>query len=99
MRKSILALLFVIAAGRVLAQDITGSWGGVLPAGGGSLHLVFNIKKTADTSYSATFDSPDQKAFGIPCNTICLKKDSLFIGIKTINGGYRGLWDGKDAIT
>jgi len=72
---------------------------GVIPAGGIKLHLVFNIKKTSDTSYSSTLDSPDQKAFGIACNSTYTKKDSLFIGIATIGGGYKGVWDGKDSIS
>jgi len=92
-----LAILFAINQGN--AQDITGSWLGSVPIGGGSLKLVFNISKTSDTAYSSTFDSPDQKAFGIACNRIYKKKDSLFIGIQIIKGGYNGIWDGKDNIS
>ena len=83
----------------VKAQDIAGSWAGAIPAGGIKLHLVFNIKKTSDTSYSSTFDSPDQKAFGIACSSTYTKKDSLFIGMATIGGSYSGAWDGKDSIS
>jgi pimeloyl-ACP methyl ester carboxylesterase len=81
----------------VKAQDISGGWIGVLAVGGANLHLVFNIKKTADTSYSSTLDSPDQKVFGMPCAKTWLLKDSLFISVKNIV--YKGLWNEKDGIT
>ena len=98
--KRLLPLLFaVIAVHQIKAQDITGSWQGNIPAGGTTLRLVFNIKKSADTSYSATFDSPDQQAFGIPCGKVYKVKDSVYIDIPVVKGGYKGLWNGKDAIS
>lgn len=96
--KKLFVIIFILCfISRANSQGIAGSWIGLMP--GANLHLVFNIKKTSDTSYSATFDSPDQKAFGIACSNAWLKKDSLMIGIATINGGYKGAWDGKDHIT
>jgi len=83
---------------QVKAQDFIGSWQGNVPAGGTSLRLVFNIKKSGDTSYSATFDSPDQSVSGIPCGKVYKVKDSVWIDIPVIKGGYYGLWDGKDGI-
>ncbi len=67
-------------------------------AGSANLHLIFNIKKT-DTSYSATFDSPDQKVFGIACSKVYKVKDSVIIEMAIIHGSYKGLWDGKDGFT
>jgi len=99
MRKLIIAGACLLTFYAAKAQDIAGSWVGSIAVGGTSLHLVFNIKKTSDTSYSSTFDSPDQKAFGIPCSKTFVKKDSLFIGIATIGGGYTGVWDEKDGIS
>lgn len=98
--KKLLICLFAICIGSNLkAQDITGSWIGAIPVNGTQLHLVFHIKKATDTSYSSTFDSPDQKAFGIPCSATYVKKDSLLIGIAAIGGGYSGIWNGKDSIS
>ena len=99
MRKLIVATAFLIAFYTAKAQDITGSWLGGLPVHGITLHLVFNIKKISDTGYTATFDSPDQKAFGIACNTFYFKKDSVAIGVATIGGSYNGHWDGRDSIS
>jgi len=98
MKKLIIVLTCLLLAAGVKAQDITGSWLGSISVGGTNLHLVLNIKKSADSSYTSTLDSPDQKAFGITCNKTFLKKDSLFIAIATIGGGYAGVWDEKDGI-
>src|SRR3569833_688131 len=99
MKRFLTFLIAIMAINQINAQDITGSWQGSIPAGGTTLRLVFNIKKSADTSYSATFDSPDQIAFGIPCGKVYKVKDSVYIDIPVIKGGYKGSWDGKDAIT
>jgi pimeloyl-ACP methyl ester carboxylesterase len=99
MKKLIIAIIALFCVNQISAQDIAGSWQGIINAGGTDLHLVFNIKKTSDSSYAATFDSPDQKAFGIACSKAYKAKDSVYIKIAVIKGAYKGLWDGKDAIT
>jgi pimeloyl-ACP methyl ester carboxylesterase len=99
MKKLAVVILYSVICFQAKAQEIAGSWLGVVSVGGANLRLVFNIKKISDASYSATFDSPDQKVFGIACSSASLKKDSLIIGIAIINGSYRGAWNGKDNIT
>jgi pimeloyl-ACP methyl ester carboxylesterase len=79
------------------AQDITGSWVGAINAGGVTLHIVFNIKKVSDTSFSATMDSPDQKAFGIPCSGAAVKGDTLVVALSSLHISYRGVLLGKDS--
>ncbi len=66
------------------AQDISGQWNGALKLQGMELRLVLNITKTA-TGYSATMDSPDQGAKGIPVTTttfensgVCYQDDTLW---------------------
>ncbi len=95
MKKLLIGVFTLLFVNQIKAQDIAGSWQGVVTVGGTSLHLVFNIKKT-DTSYTTTFDSPDQKAFGIACSKTYKIKDSVFVEMAIIKGGYKGLWDGKD---
>jgi len=97
MKKLIICALALFATSHTIAQDISGSWMGSISVGSVNLHLVFNITKTA-SGYSATFDSPDQKVFGIACSAATLKGDSLDIRIAAIGGGYKGLWDGKSDI-
>jgi pimeloyl-ACP methyl ester carboxylesterase len=99
MKKLLAGVVTLLFFNQIKAQDIAGSWQGAINAGGADLHLVFNIGKTSDTSYTSTFDSPDQKAFGIPCSKTYKIKDSVFIEIAIIKGAYKGLWDGKNDIT
>jgi pimeloyl-ACP methyl ester carboxylesterase len=98
MKKVFIFLWFSFMLNQLMAQDITGMWQGEIPAGGRQLHLVFNIKKTGDTSYTSTFDSPDQKAFGIPCNKTTVLNDSVFIDLGKAGISYRGFWDEKKNI-
>lgn len=61
---SILIIAF-LSTMSVSAQDIAGQWYGQLKVQGIQLRLVFNITQT-DNGVSATMDSPDQGAKGIP---------------------------------
>lgn len=82
-------LLFaVLISVAVYAQNISGSWNGDLPNGSAKLSIIFNIKKTENT-YTATFDVPDQKAYGIPCSAV-LANDSITLGVTAIGASFKG---------
>ena len=97
MKKLFCLIVSLVCAGYINAQDISGSWVGTLSVGGANVHLVFNIKKTSDTNYSSTFDSPDQRVFAMPCKKTSLLKDSLFIGVANMT--FKGSWDEKGTIS
>lgn len=98
MTKYSLALLgFLISAILGIAQDISGNWQGFIPVGEKNVRLIFHITKSAE-GLNANFDSPDQNAYRLSCNSIHLLKDSLLIQIDLIKGGYKGKWDGNDEI-
>jgi dienelactone hydrolase len=99
MKKLLISVITLCITSQLRAQDLTGGWQGTIPAGSKNLYLVFNINKTGTNTYSSTFDSPDQKAFGIPCSKIIIKKDSLFVEIANAGITYKGLWNGKTDIT
>ncbi len=99
MKKLLAGVITLLFFNQIKAQDITGSWQGLISAGSANLHLVFNIKKASDSTYSSTFDSPDQKVFGIGCSKTYKIKDSVIIEMAIINGSYKALWDGKDGFT
>ncbi|SHN11367.1 alpha/beta hydrolase family protein [Mucilaginibacter sp. OK098] len=98
MKKLLICVFILCIACQLKAQDLTGSWQGSIAVGSVNLRLVFNIDKKGDV-YASTFDSPDQKAFGIACSKTTVVNDSLFIEIAVIGGSYKGLWDRKDGIT
>jgi len=71
-------------------EKIKGSWVGKLKVQGIELKLVINISSNEKDSIIATFDSPDQGAFGIPTSKIILTDDSLIVKIKSIGGVFKG---------
>ena len=83
-------LITLLATGNLLAQQhtqtIVGSWNGSLAIGGTKLRLVFNINANPDGTLTATMDSPDQGAKGIPVASVKLVQDSLYLDIKAIGG-------------
>lgn len=80
------------------AQEITGQWNGVLKVQGVQLRLVFHIEKTED-GYSASMDSPDQKAFGIPATATSFENDTLKIAIAAAQIEYEGTLGDDEIVT
>jgi hypothetical protein len=60
------------------SQNIEGVWHGALTIQGMKLRLDFNIVKK-DSSFSATMDSPDQSAFGIPMTSVTYANQQLVL--------------------
>ncbi len=74
-----------------LAQSrIAGDWLGTLNAGGAQLHLVLHIAAAADGSLTATLDSVDQGANGIPVSAISLTDSKLSLTVNDVHGTYEG---------
>jgi len=71
------------------AADVEGAWLGTLDLGVMKLRVVFHIASTAD-GLTATMDSPDQGAKGIPVSAVTLKGDTLTIEAKKIGGVFAG---------
>ena len=65
MRRFVTVLLALAAVAGLAATDISGSWNGMLDVGGQKIRVVFHINAT-ETGLTATMDSPDQGAFGLP---------------------------------
>jgi pimeloyl-ACP methyl ester carboxylesterase len=77
-----------------VAQDITGSWQGSLS----NVRFIMNVTKK-DGALRSSFDSPDQKVFGIAGGKTTLANDSILADITPLNAVYAGKWNGKDEIT
>lgn len=87
---SLLLGLILLSTSNLNAQDITGEWNGVLDAMGNQVRLVFHIQKT-DSGYTATLDSPDQGAMGIPFTSVEFSDDTLMMRATNIGAFYRGV--------
>jgi hypothetical protein len=75
---------------------VAGDWQGTLSAGGAELHLVLHVAAAKDGTLTATLDSVDQGANGIPVTAIALKDGKLNMTIDAVHGTYEGTVN-KDA--
>lgn len=69
--------------------DIDGDWLGTLDTGMGKLRLVLHIVNTED-GLTATMDSLDQNAKGLPVTIITRSGGALKFEMKSIGGAYEG---------
>lgn len=92
--KKLFLLLALLAITPLFSQDISGPWHGQLVFPGGKLRLTINIAK-ADASYTATMDSPDQNAKGIPVKMVLFEENILAFAIPDAGIDYRGTFDGQ----
>jgi hypothetical protein len=97
---AVLLMSAAVISGAESTKDITGSWHGVLNAGQMKLHLVFHVSQATGGDLTATMDSPDQGARGIPVNRVSLDGQSLSIEVDAVHGLYKGTMDASgDAIS
>jgi fermentation-respiration switch protein FrsA (DUF1100 family) len=95
-RNTLLALLLIISQPASFSQNsqntsrFSGSWLGTLETGAFKIRLVFNIVYHRPDSLSATMDSPDQGAKGLPAGKVTVENDSLKIFAPFIAGKYIG---------
>lgn len=90
MKVHIIAFLIGIMVAKCsLGQDITGQWNGLLKVQGTQLRIVFNISK-AENGYTATMDSPDQHAKGIPLTSVTFEAQTLRIVAANLGMEYVG---------
>jgi hypothetical protein len=72
------------------AKGVEGDWQGTLKPAGAELRLVVHITKSQDGSLTATMDSIDQGAKGIPITAIAFKDSKLTFGVDSIGAAYEG---------
>jgi uncharacterized protein len=77
-------------------MPIVGNWQGTLNTEQGELRLVLHISKAPDGSLSATLDSVDQAANGIPVTAISVKDSKLKLTIDAVHCSCEGTVN-KDA--
>ncbi len=91
MRRLVAALAIVLStAAAAHAQSVAGDWLGTLNVGPVALRLVLHITTGSDGRLTATLDSIDQGAKGIPVSSIALKDSTLSVAIAVIKGSFEG---------
>lgn len=72
------------------AQEIQGSWRGIIEAGSTKLQIILKLTKTADGSLKAGVDSPDQGAMDLPVDTVTFKNGVLHFEMSQLKAEYDG---------
>jgi len=103
MKISILRKFFLFVFGALALSplgsaqaQIAGDWIGTLDVGGAQLRLALHVVAAKDGSLTATIDSIDQGAFGIPVTTAALSDSKLSLTVDAVHGSYEGTVN-KDA--
>ena len=87
----ILALAVVwLSVGACVAQDSQGDWRATLEAGMAKLRIQLHVSKDATGAYSATMDSVDQGAMGIPVQTVVVSERSFKLDLPNLQAKYEG---------
>jgi pimeloyl-ACP methyl ester carboxylesterase len=73
-----------------------GDWKGTLNAGGTKLDLVLHVSKK-DGALTATLDSPDQGATGLPIESITVTGKSLQFEMKSLGANYEGTFSADNS--
>ncbi len=77
-------------------SQLAGDWQGTLSAGGAQLRLVLHVTAGKDGSLTATLDSVNQGAYGIPVTSVTLKDSKFSLVVDAVHGTYDGTVN-KDA--
>lgn len=71
-------------------KSVVGNWEGKLTLPGTSLRIRFHIKRNDSGHWTATMDSPDQNAYGIPVSAVESNHGTVTLDVKAIHGVYEG---------
>lgn len=85
----VLLALAMASSPAAAQQDITGDWYGTLDVEVMKLRIALHIQETED-GYSATLDSPDQGASGIPLDELVYEDGQLVFRFNAARVEYRG---------
>lgn len=97
MKYIVLFIVFLGTAVPASCQSVVGSWKGLIDIGAKKIAFIMHLSQN-DESYTSSFDSPDQKAFGLKGSETIVKEDSVKAKIPIIRGSYIGKWNGNDLI-
>lgn len=87
----LVSIAFAASQEQIVPVKPDGDWKGTLDAAGTKLDLVLHIS-SKDGALSATLDSPDQGATGLPIDSISLTGKSLRFEMKSLGANYEGVF-------
>ena len=78
------------------AQNISGTWTGLLDAKVMKLHIVFHFQKDNQGKDVCFMDSPDQSAKGIPTSLLYISSDSVSVSVPAASLSFTGKRNDKE---
>ena len=100
MKQIIISLTVVLICCSTNAQNISGTWQGNLNIQANEIPVIFHIVKDSAGKLTASFDSPVQKAYNLPCSEVIAKGDSVIFMMPILKGKFAGLLsEDKNQIT
>lgn len=81
----------------VPGEGLVGHWQGTLQAGPMELRLALHVTQDDLGDLSATLDSLDQNAFGIPIDHVALNETTVILKLEGINATYDGALSAEGA--
>lgn len=87
----LVTLAFAGSQEQIVQVKPDGDWKGTLDAGGTKLDLVLHIS-SKDGALSATLDSPDQGATGLPIDSISVTANTVRFEMKSLGANYEGVF-------
>ncbi len=91
MKKLFFLISLLLAGNFAQAQNVCGSWNGILTIKNREISVVFNVTKQGDV-YTSTMDSPSQKAKGLSTTSTTFVDSILTIRMEGSNMQYQGRW-------
>lgn len=94
-----LPFLFCLLLARLTipAQNLSGAWQGTLDVQGTALRLVFHLSPEGE-GYTATMDSPDQGATGIPVDAATFVDGQLTLVAEALQLQYQGTYQAEPEV-
>jgi pimeloyl-ACP methyl ester carboxylesterase len=97
---TLLLSLLPLQATAEATPDLRGAWVGSVKVGASQLRLRFNLTQDAkqhsdNQNYSATMDSIDQGASGIPISRVTLTGQQLKLDVTVAQASYQGLYQAQ----
>jgi pimeloyl-ACP methyl ester carboxylesterase len=98
MKKYLLILFVALSTLSVSAQQMQGTWAGLMKIPGGQINIIFNIGQQ-DGNYQVAMDIPTQNVKGMKANSVALEEKKIAVHFEMIKSVYAGEFSNDSTIT
>lgn len=80
----------LIPASPAVATEFEGDWEGSLETSNRPFRIIIHLRNQPDNTVTATIDTPDSNAIGLPLNDVKQTGRKIEFGIKVAHGNFQG---------